>query len=132
MGWVAGASLEGRRIAAADGGVMGKSKVAKVAALVELDPKKVLKMEPDDRVSWFSEVCRLATDGIVQASQLYNVLSNEKFADGLSDKAEKRMHRTMLKNLSGLAKLPKQDEAEARRQERLQKEREERERLEKE
>ncbi|CAK9072891.1 Hypothetical protein SCF082_LOCUS35785 [Durusdinium trenchii] len=79
---------------------MGKSKVGKVLALgLELDPKKVLKMEPDERASWFSDVCRFASDGIVQVSQLYNVLSSEKFGDGLSEKAAKRMNRTMLKHL---------------------------------
>eukprot|EP00435_Cladocopium_sp_Y103_P028626 s1165_g7.t1 len=94
--------------------VMGKSKAAKVAAFVELDPKKVLKMEPEERASWLSEVCRFAVDGIVQASQLYNVLSSEKFGEGLSDKAAKRIHRTMLKNLSGLAKLSPDPETEAK------------------
>eukprot|EP00913_Durusdinium_trenchii_P011462 g10762.t1 len=100
---------------------MGKSKVGKVLALgLELDPKKVLKMEPDERASWFSDVCRFASDGIVSQrgpqpvrccaentfkvfppvlSRLYNVLSSEKFGDGLSEKAAKRMNRTMLKHL---------------------------------
>ncbi|CAE7687544.1 Eif4e1b [Symbiodinium microadriaticum] len=83
---------------------MGKSKgkldaLLLEAAGVELDPKKVLKMEPEERASWLSTACRVASEGAVKVSQLYNVLASEKFADGLNEKVGKRMHRTMLKYL---------------------------------
>lgn len=67
---------------------------------VTLDTKTVLKLEPEERANWLSKACRLATDGDLRVSQLYDILVNEKIAYGLPDKVGKRMHRTLLKHLS--------------------------------
>jgi len=66
---------------------------------LELDPRKVLKLEPEDRAAWMSKACKLAADHNFRVSSLFDTLSSEKFAVGLPDKVGKRMHRTLLKYL---------------------------------
>jgi len=68
-------------------------------AVVDVDLKTVLAMEPDDRAVWLSKACKRAADGSLRIAKVYDVLASEKIVDGLTEKTGRRMLNTLRKYL---------------------------------
>lgn len=64
-----------------------------------MDRRTVAELEPEDRATWLSKACRLANEGVMRTSQLFDVMMAEKVVDGVPEKLGRRMMNTLKKHM---------------------------------
>lgn len=81
---------------------MGKQKQKKReepadTGIVELDLRRVLALEPEDRAVWLSKAMKLANEGDLKPTKVYDVVADRRVVDDVPEKIGRRMLNTLKK-----------------------------------